>query len=188
MDVWIRHCRSAGVDLCLLRIWFLFLLNFQLEKVIEREKEVARELVKERKRDRALIALKKKKVQEELLRNVDAWLLNVEQQVNLTTVKKAFPFHHVFPRVTSLFSFYFEQLSDIELASKQKAVFESLKSGNKAIKDLQSEINIEDVEKLMDETAEAKAYQEVSIFLYSRSNDRNFFGCALLQTQTLLHC
>lgn len=53
----------------------------QLVTVIEREKEVARELVREKRRDRALIALKKKKVQEDLLKQVDVWLDNVEQQV-----------------------------------------------------------------------------------------------------------
>ncbi|XP_031385886.1 vacuolar protein sorting-associated protein 20 homolog 2 [Punica granatum] len=103
----------------------------QLEVVIEAEKQAARDLIKEKRKDRALLALKKKKTQEELLKQVDTWIINVEQQ-----------------------------LADIELASKQKAVFDSLKAGNNAIKAIQSEINLEDVQKLMDDTEEAKAYQD----------------------------
>ncbi|KNA08220.1 hypothetical protein SOVF_164600, partial [Spinacia oleracea] len=103
----------------------------QLEAVIEAEKQAARDLIREKRKDRALLALKKKKVQEELLQKVDAWLINVEQQ-----------------------------LADIELSSKQKAVFESLKAGNNAMKAIQSELNLDDVQKLMDDTEEARAYQE----------------------------
>lgn len=56
---------------------------FQLEAVIEAEKQAARDLIKEKRKDRALLALKKKKAQEDLLKQVDAWVLNVEQQVNI---------------------------------------------------------------------------------------------------------
>ncbi|KAL6194301.1 hypothetical protein ACLB2K_035385 [Fragaria x ananassa] len=109
----------------------------QLEAVIEAEKQAARDLIRDKKKERALLALKKKKAQEELLKQVDTWVINVEQQ-----------------------------LQDIELSSKQKAVFESLKAGNSAIKAIQSEINLEDVQKLMDDTEEAKAYQdEISAIL-----------------------
>ncbi|KAK3211439.1 hypothetical protein Dsin_016145 [Dipteronia sinensis] len=103
----------------------------QLDAVIEAEKEAARDLIRQKRKDRALLALKKKKSQEELLKQVDTWIINVEQQ-----------------------------LADIEITSKQKAVFDSLKAGNNAMKALQSEINLEDVQKLMDDTEEAKAYQD----------------------------
>ncbi|KAH9717251.1 vacuolar protein sorting-associated protein 20 [Citrus sinensis] len=106
------------------------LMVLVLDVVIEAEKQAARDLIRQKRKDRALLALKKKRAQEELLKQVDGWLINVEQQVN------------------------------IELASKQKAVFESLKSGTNAIKAIQSEINLEDVQKLMDDTEEAKAYQD----------------------------
>lgn len=62
----------------LLPFVFYFL---QLDAVIEAEKQAAKDLIREKRKDRALLALKKKKAQEELLKQVDAWLINVEQQV-----------------------------------------------------------------------------------------------------------
>lgn len=67
--------------------FFTFIIcNFQLEAVIEAEKQAAKDLLREKRKDRALLALKKKRVQEDLLKNVDTWLINVEQQVSNATL------------------------------------------------------------------------------------------------------
>ncbi|KAL0341396.1 UNVERIFIED_CONTAM: Vacuolar protein sorting-associated protein [Sesamum radiatum] len=122
-NVFVKKPKITEVDKAILS-----LKTRGLEAVIEAEKQAAKDLLREKKKDRALLALKKKKVQEDLLKQVDGWLINVEQQ--------------------------------------QKAVFESLKAGNNAVKAIQSEINLDDVQKLMEDTAEAKAYQdEISAIL-----------------------
>lgn len=55
----------------------------QLEAALDRELSVARLLVAAGKKDRALLALKKRKLQEQQLTRLDVWLLNVEQLVRI---------------------------------------------------------------------------------------------------------
>ena len=40
-----------------------------------------------------------------------------------------------------------------------------LKQGNEVLKEIHKELNVESVEKLLEETAEARAYQKVRFFL-----------------------
>ena len=51
----------------------------QVEDLIARELAIARELIAAKRRERALLALKKKKLREGQLEQIDAYLLNVEQ-------------------------------------------------------------------------------------------------------------
>lgn len=50
-----------------------------MEGLIAREIELARELLAAKRRERALLALRKKKLREGQLEQIDAYLLNVEQ-------------------------------------------------------------------------------------------------------------
>lgn len=102
-----------------------------IAKRIDHNVEVAKELIQQKRRDRALLALKKKKINEQQLEAIHKWLVNVE-----------------------------DMLASIEVTKQQQRVFEALKDGNEQLKRMQQEFSVEDVQQLLDDTAEAKAVQE----------------------------
>ncbi|KAG1676721.1 Charged multivesicular body protein 6 [Nymphon striatum] len=97
---------------------------------LEKEKEVARQLLKNGKKDKALLLLKKKKFQEQMLTKTDSQLDNLETMVH-----------------------------DIEFAQVEMKVLDGLKVGNEALKKMHDVLSVEDVEKIMDETQEGIAKQ-----------------------------
>ncbi|KAI9320813.1 Snf7-domain-containing protein [Dichotomocladium elegans] len=98
--------------------------------VLEKEVQAARHALGQGDKKRALLALKKKKYQEQLLEKTEQQLFNLE-----------------------------ELTQSIEYALVEKQVLEGLKAGNAVLKEIHSEASIEAVEKLMDDTADAIAYQ-----------------------------
>jgi hypothetical protein len=54
-----------------------------VEGLVDRELQLARQLLSQKKRERALLALKLKKLHEQRLDQIDAWLLNVEGLVGV---------------------------------------------------------------------------------------------------------
>ncbi|CEG67679.1 hypothetical protein RMATCC62417_04073 [Rhizopus microsporus] len=101
-----------------------------LNVVIEKEVAAAKLALSQGNKKKALLALKKKKYQEQLLEKTDQQLLNLEELTH-----------------------------SIEYALVEKQVLEGLKNGNSVLKEIHKETSIEAVEKLMDDTAEAIAYQ-----------------------------
>lgn len=99
----------------------------------DREREIAKEMLAKGDKPRALLALRRKKYQESLLSKTDAQL---EQLEKLT--------------------------SSVEFAQVQKDVVFGLQQGTQVLNEIHKEMGgIENVEKLMGETAEAIAYQQV---------------------------
>jgi len=102
----------------------------RIQVVLDREYEVARQQLAAGHKDRAVVALRRRKYQEVLLTKTDGQLENLEQLV-----------------------------STIEFSLIEVSVLHGLKQGNEVLKEIHKELNVESVEKLLEETAEARAYQ-----------------------------
>ncbi|CAG9530348.1 unnamed protein product [Cercopithifilaria johnstoni] len=101
------------------------------EKQMEREKELARQLIKANKKDRALLILKRKRYQESVSEKMLHQLDKIERMVN-----------------------------DLEFAVIEQKVVEQLKNGNEVLKRMNQMISVDDIERIMDETKEAAEFQE----------------------------
>jgi charged multivesicular body protein 6 len=58
----------------------------------------------------------------------------------------------------------FAQVSTIEFSLAEVSVLHGLKQGNDVLREIHKELNVESVEKLLEETAEAREYQRVCLF------------------------
>ena len=98
--------------------------------VLEKDRELARKLLKEGKKDRAKLLLRKKKFQEGLLEKTDGQLDNLERLVH-----------------------------DIEFSQVQKQVIDGLKEGNVALEKANAMFSIDEIEDILADTQEASEKQ-----------------------------
>lgn len=107
----------------------------RIKVVTDRETEVARECLRQGHKEKALLALRRKKYQESLLSKTDQQLAQLQA---LT--------------------------SDVEFALVQKDVVFGLQQGTAVLKEIHKEMGgLEKVELIMSESEEAQAYQNVSL-------------------------
>jgi len=113
--------------------------------ITARETEVAKACLRANDKQRALLALRRKKYQESLLARTDAQLAQLEQ---LT--------------------------SDVEFSLVQKDVLYGLQQGTTVLKEIHKEMGgVEGVEKLLGESEEARAYsEEVTELLAGRMSNQ----------------
>lgn len=97
----------------------------KIEQSLEKERLLAKELLKNGKKDRALLLLRKKKYQEQVLSRADGQLENLERMVH-----------------------------DLEFAQIEMKVVDGLRIGNTTLKQLHDLLSIDEIEKIMDETRE----------------------------------
>ncbi|XP_072931838.1 charged multivesicular body protein 6-A-like [Epargyreus clarus] len=97
----------------------------KIELNLERDRQLAKKLLAENKREKAKSLLQKKRYQEKLLQNTDAQLDKLEQLTH-----------------------------DLEFAQVEIQVLDGLKNGNAALKKVHDILSIDEIETIMEETKE----------------------------------
>ncbi|XP_031723824.1 charged multivesicular body protein 6-like [Anarrhichthys ocellatus] len=98
---------------------------------LEKERLLAKQLLKDGKKEKALLLLKKKRYQDQLLDKTENQISNLERMVQ-----------------------------DIEFMQIEMQVMEGLKVGNDCLKSMHEIMSVEDVERILDETQESIDYQK----------------------------
>ncbi|KAK0478270.1 Snf7 family [Armillaria novae-zelandiae] len=102
----------------------------KIQVILDREHAIAKEHLVSGRKDRAVVALRRRKYQQSLLLKTDGQLENLEQLV-----------------------------ASIEFSLIEVSVVHGLKQGNDVLKEIHKELNVEQVEKLLEESHEAREYQ-----------------------------
>lgn len=97
----------------------------RIEQTLEKDRQLARKLLQDGKKDRAKLLLRKKKFQEQILQKTDGQLENLERVVH-----------------------------DLEFSTIEKQVIDGLKVGNEALKKIHEVLNVDEVERILEETRE----------------------------------
>lgn len=105
--------------------------TIKCENVVARETAIAMELLRQGKKARAKLALRKKKYQLNMISKTEGQMMNLEELVN-----------------------------SIEFSTMQNEVFKALETGKDTLQMINSQISLDDVEKLMQDTDEAVSFQE----------------------------
>ncbi|CAO1366466.1 unnamed protein product [Diamesa tonsa] len=117
----------------------------RIEQSLIKDRELAKLCISKGQKPRALLILRKKKYQENLLGNTDKEL-------------------EVLEKLTA----------DLEFAQVQQQVIEGLKVGNEALKKVHEVLTIDEVERIMDETREGiEKQQEIDTILSGALTDQD---------------
>ncbi|KNZ50195.1 uncharacterized protein VP01_454g2 [Puccinia sorghi] len=136
----------------------------KIEHILKLEQDIAKQSLLENNKPKALLALRKKKFQENLLSKTDQQLETLQNLV-----------------------------SSVEFSLIEKDVLFGLNQGNQILKEIHKELSLENVEKLMGETADSIAYQnEIDELLMSKMTNEEeeevHKELQLLQSLNLQRC